>query len=72
MDGVAHHFLPFCPVILGNDDGGTGRKSHEETDQQIDDGASGSAYRRQSLLAHKPADNDGIYGVVKLLEKGSK
>ena len=72
MDGVAHHFLPFCPVILGNDDGGTGRKSYEETDQQIDDGASGSAYRRQSLLAHKPADNDGVYGVVKLLEKGSK
>ena len=72
MDGVTHHFFPFCPVILGNDNGGTRRKAHKEADQQVDDGTSRAANCSQRLFAYKPAHNNGIHGVIKLLEKGSK
>ena len=59
-------------VILGDDNGRTGRQSYEETNDEVDDLAGRAAYAGQGFFSYKTANYHGICRVVKLLEKRSE
>ena len=72
VDGPAHLVRLLRPVILGNDDGRTGGKPYEGSDQQVNQSPGRAAHGSQRLFSHKPPHHNGVHGVIKLLKKCSK
>ena len=72
MKRILELLFTTAAVILGDDNGRTGRQSYEEADDEVDDLAGRAAHAGQSLFSDKPAHHHGIRRVVKLLEKGSQ
>ena len=72
MDGITDLAPVVCAIILGNDNGRTGRKPDEKADEQVDNRGSGAADGGKCFLADKVADDDRIRSVIELLKKCSK
>lgn len=68
MNGITDPAPVVCAVILGNDNGCTGRKPDEKADEQVDNGGSRAPDGGKGFLADKVADDDGIRSVIELLE----
>lgn len=61
-----------CTKVLGDDHGSAGGETYKKVYQQGNDLRIRAAHCRQRLLAHKAAQDYGVYGIVKLLEKRAK
>ena len=68
VDGDARFLFIFCAEILAHDDACADGHALTETDEQVDGRAAGT-HSGQSVAAQKVADDDGVGGVVKLLEQ---
>ena len=71
MDSPAEFFLVLGAEGVGDDHGGTGRKAGEEAHHKLDDDSSRTAHGGQGIGPHELAHDDGIGGVVKLLEQSA-
>ena len=69
MHRRADFLLPATAEELGDNHRGARGQAHKEADNQVNQVAGGAAHRRQGFLAHILAHDDGIRGVVQLLEK---
>ena len=72
MKRILELLFTTAAVILGDDNGRTGRQSYEEADDEVDDLAGRAAYTGQGFFSDKTANYHGICRVVELLEKGSQ
>ena len=72
MNGIPDPAPVVCAVILGNDNGCTGRKSDEKADEQVDNGGSRASNGGKGFLADKVADDDGVRSVIELLKVPNK
>ena len=72
MDGITDPAPVVCAVILGNNNGCTGRKTDEKPDEQVDNRGSRAPNRGKRFLTDKVADDDRIRSVIELLKKCSK
>ena len=68
VDGDARFLFIFCAEVLAHDDACADGHALTETDEQVDGRAAGTDCG-QSVAAQKVADDDGVGGVVKLLEQ---
>ena len=57
---------------LGNDDRSSGGQSRKKSDDQILNLTGRTADSGQRIFTDKTTDNDGINGIIKLLEKSSE
>ena len=71
MECVLHTLLTFRAVKLGQQNRRAGAQADEEAVHQVQQRRGGS-HRRQRPGTDKPADDDGIHGIVHLLEKASQ
>ena len=71
MEGVLHTLLTFRAVKLGQQNRRAGAQADEEAVHQVQQ-RRGGPHRRQRPGTDKPADDDGIHGIVHLLEKASQ
>ena len=60
-----------CAIELGQQHRCAGAEPNEEAVQQIHQ-RGGGAHGGKGLSTHKPAHNDGVHGIVELLEEGSQ
>ena len=72
VDGLPQLLALPGAVVLGDDHCGPGGEAHEEVHQKVDDDRRGAAHSAQSGGAHEVAHDDGVHGVVELLEKGAQ
>ena len=71
MHGILHAFRIHRSEVLGNDNPGAGRQTHEESNQHIDD----RPYRtdcRECFIGYIVSDNPAVNHVVELLEDVSQ
>ena len=68
VDGDARFLFIFCAEVLAHDDACADGHALTETDEQVDGRAAGT-HSGQRVAAQKVADDDGVGGVVKLLEQ---
>ena len=71
MEGILHALLTFRAVKLGQQHRRAGAQSDEKAVHQVQQ-CGGSPHRRQRPGADEPADDDGVHGIVHLLEKAPK
>ena len=71
VQGILSSPVVAGPVELGQQHRCAGAETDEEAVQQIHQ-RGGGAHGGKGLGTHEPAHNDGIHGIVKLLEEGSQ
>ena len=73
MEGKFHMLVVFCTEKLRNNNGKTSGQSHKEADDQIDNlgGRAADTGNRRFPICTKSSDDQSVYGIVHLLEKGS-
>ena len=71
MEGILHALLTFRAVKLGQQHRRAGAQPDEKAVHQVQQ-RGGRPHRRQRLGADEPADDDGVHGIVHLLEKASQ
>ena len=71
MEGILHALLTFRAVKLGQQHRRAGAQSDEKAVHQVQQ-CGGRPHRRQRPGADEPADDDGVHGIVHLLEKAPK
>ena len=67
LDRSVELFPVLCPVVLGDHHARAAGKTHEYSDQGVDDGPC-TAHSGKGLFAHIVAHNDGVHRIVKLLK----
>ena len=71
MHGVRHPLPVLCSIKLGENHRRAGADADEEAIDHVHQRPGGS-HRRQGLSAHQAAHDDGVHGVVHLLEKSAQ
>ena len=69
VDSLAYLIIPLGAVVLGDDHRDAGGDANKKVNEQVDQRAGGTTHSGQCFLAHEPANNYGIGGIIQLLEK---
>ena len=71
MDGPAELFPVFRAEAVGDDHRCAGGQAGEQAHHELNDDRGGAAHGGQGVGAHELAHDDGVHGVIKLLEEGA-
>ena len=72
LDGPVDGLFLLGAELLADDDACPVGHAYEESDEQVDEGAGSSSHRGERLGSDELADDDGVGGVVQLLEEGTE